>query len=587
MKAIILAAGIGRRLNNINLPKCLLKVGDETLIERHIRILKCCGISDITTVIGSEGDCWSKNNVENISKYESNVVINKFNLTYNRLYSFYCGISSLDESSLIVIDGDLFFDEKLISEIINHRKQNLLLARYHESRFNNKLGSKIILSRDDKIKAIGYNLTSNLIYSGIFKTKKNIFDFLLHIANKKDSWGENMSYLFNSLMEKLTLYTYLINTKSEILDLPSKSDDCKPLINYFEIKDSIITKSSSSNKERLINEMNYLINIPQNLKPYFPEVLFYKINENKASYSMPYYKYPLFSDLLIKQELSESQIIKIFQSILDFCFNKLYKSDCNQTPEYFIRQNYINKFQFRLIKAMGKSKLFDSILNEKHLIINNKKMINAPIILEMIMNNNNLLSKLEPPFVSLYHGDFRLGNILINKAANSFILIDPRGSTPSGMYRSDPIEDIAKLFATCKVKYDLIQMGEINCDIINKKIFEIIISPKKDFRNIANNFSSIPNLLLPIIQSYINKEEDIYWEMRLEFIQALLLLGLAPYKLISEENENECIILYSEGVAILNKFISNNLKGDCNNYNLININTQLDIERAESIIFKN
>ena len=156
-----------------------------------------------------------------------------------------------------------------------------------------------------------YNRKLNHLYN----RSVNIFNFLLHIANKKDSWGNNMSYLFNSLLEKLTLDTYLINTKSEILDLPSKSDDCKPLINYFEIKDSIITKSSISNKERLINEMNYLINIPQNLKPYFPEVLFYKINDNKASYSMPYYKYPLFSDLLIQQELSEFQIIKYFKSI--------------------------------------------------------------------------------------------------------------------------------------------------------------------------------------------------------------------------------------------------------------------------------
>ena len=586
MKAIILAAGIGRRLNNINLPKCLLKVGDETLIERHIRILKSCGISDITIVIGSEGDCWTKNNVEKIYKYKSNIVKNKFNVTYNRIFSFYCGLSSIDESGLIIIDGDLVYDDSLIREIMNCRKPNLLLARYFESRFNNKLGGKIKLGRNDIIETVGYDFSSNLIYSGIFKTEKNIFNILVDISSKIENWEKGMSSFFNNLLEKLPLEAYLINTISKIPDLASKSDDYKPLINHFEIRDSIITKSSSANKDRLINEMNYLINISESLKPYFPEVLSHEIKEEKASYSMPYYSYTLFSDLIIKKKLSKYQILKLFKSILNFCFKKLYQTDRQQTPQYFLRQNYIHKFQDRLLKSKGKSKIFDFLIKEKHLTFNGKKMINATIILDKLINDSNLLAKLEPPFISIFHGDFRLGNILIDKSNNNFILIDPRGSTPGGMHCSDPIEDIAKLFATCKVNYDLIQLGEVSCVVNKKEVFEIQLSVNKEFEDIANKIKKIPDLIFPIIQNLINTEEDNFWEMRLQFMQALLLLALAPYKLISDNDENMCILLYSKGVSILNDFINSNPISNYNNENLVNINTQSDRIWAESIFLK-
>ena len=51
MKALILAAGIGKRLN-FNLPKILLKIGKKTLLERHYENLLNFGIKEIGLVIG-------------------------------------------------------------------------------------------------------------------------------------------------------------------------------------------------------------------------------------------------------------------------------------------------------------------------------------------------------------------------------------------------------------------------------------------------------------------------------------------------------------------------------------------------------
>ena len=57
MKAVILAAGVGKRLGSAHDgPKCLLEFKQRTLLERHLSALKACGIpaTDVTFVVGYE-----------------------------------------------------------------------------------------------------------------------------------------------------------------------------------------------------------------------------------------------------------------------------------------------------------------------------------------------------------------------------------------------------------------------------------------------------------------------------------------------------------------------------------------------------
>jgi choline kinase len=59
MKAIMLAAGIGRRLtgdDGSGVPKSLLRFGGTTLLERHIRILRDADIPGLALVIGYRAD---------------------------------------------------------------------------------------------------------------------------------------------------------------------------------------------------------------------------------------------------------------------------------------------------------------------------------------------------------------------------------------------------------------------------------------------------------------------------------------------------------------------------------------------------
>ena len=66
MKALILAAGIGKRLKT-NIPKILLKIGNKNLLERHLENLLSLGIRNIGIVIGYKSS-QLKNFIKKIDK---------------------------------------------------------------------------------------------------------------------------------------------------------------------------------------------------------------------------------------------------------------------------------------------------------------------------------------------------------------------------------------------------------------------------------------------------------------------------------------------------------------------------------------
>ncbi|MGI4855665.1 MAG: NTP transferase domain-containing protein [Janthinobacterium lividum] len=56
-RAVILAAGVGQRLQlaaDAPAPKCLLRFGEQTLLERHLRLLRAAGVDDVVIVVGYE-----------------------------------------------------------------------------------------------------------------------------------------------------------------------------------------------------------------------------------------------------------------------------------------------------------------------------------------------------------------------------------------------------------------------------------------------------------------------------------------------------------------------------------------------------
>ena len=96
MKVIIIAAGMGSRLNEMTkyLPKPLLEIaGGKTIIEREIDVLREVGFEDIVIVRGYQKDKFTIPNIkyyDNDAYTENNILESRFFLEYGLVVGVFC-----------------------------------------------------------------------------------------------------------------------------------------------------------------------------------------------------------------------------------------------------------------------------------------------------------------------------------------------------------------------------------------------------------------------------------------------------------------------------------------------------------------
>ena len=129
MKAIILASGEGKRLRPLtdNLPKPLIKIGDKTILGHQLDNLIRCHIRDIIITTGPFEDKIKEYVKEKYPDLEVSYVNNPKYETTNYIYSMWLTKGLIDDD-IILLHGDLVFEEKLLEKLINAECENCVLV---------------------------------------------------------------------------------------------------------------------------------------------------------------------------------------------------------------------------------------------------------------------------------------------------------------------------------------------------------------------------------------------------------------------------------------------------------------------------
>jgi len=172
MKAIILAAGMGRRLKPLtdNLPKAFISIGGKPIINRSLDCLSFSGIKTVIIVTGF---------METFFKKKLGKLYNDMNIIYtsNKEYESTGSMYSLSlteglvDDDIILLESDLLYERRALNELINHNSPNVILTStirqtgdevyiyYDENGYLNKLG-KNIDSRNALGELVGINKIS-------------------------------------------------------------------------------------------------------------------------------------------------------------------------------------------------------------------------------------------------------------------------------------------------------------------------------------------------------------------------------------------------------------------------------------------
>lgn len=152
MQAIILAAGMGKRLKNLtsDRTKCMVEVNGIPLIKRMLFQLEEINVERIIIVTGYQSDSLKKYikslEIKTPVIYINNEIYNKT----NNIYSLSLAKKYLLEKDTILLESDLIFETNLLKLLVEDPRETLALVDKYESWMD---GTVVKLSDDDEITA--------------------------------------------------------------------------------------------------------------------------------------------------------------------------------------------------------------------------------------------------------------------------------------------------------------------------------------------------------------------------------------------------------------------------------------------------
>ncbi len=130
MRAVLLAAGQATRLRPLtdNCPKCLLKVGSESILERAVRILGERGLRQFTVVDGFCGDMIRNTLNTSFPDFEFRFIRNEDFSTTNNAWSLMLADCTAGEP-IFLMDSDILFEPAVLDRILADEAPNRLGLR--------------------------------------------------------------------------------------------------------------------------------------------------------------------------------------------------------------------------------------------------------------------------------------------------------------------------------------------------------------------------------------------------------------------------------------------------------------------------
>ncbi len=129
MKAIMLAAGIGNRLERGDgaSPKVLLRFGGQSLLARHIEILRHFGVSELVLGVGHRADEISEE-IANLGAEDFARVVPNPDYRDGAIRTLWCLAEEfLGGEASMLMDGDVLYDHRIMARLVHSEHENCFL----------------------------------------------------------------------------------------------------------------------------------------------------------------------------------------------------------------------------------------------------------------------------------------------------------------------------------------------------------------------------------------------------------------------------------------------------------------------------
>ena len=176
MQAIILAAGMGKRLGNFTKDntKCMVKLNGTPLISRMLKQLESLNLKRIVLVVGYQAENLKTFVGDKVGDTPVEYVTNPIFDKTNNIYSLALAEEFLREDDTLLLESDLVFEDSVLDKIINDPRPNLALVSKYETWMD---GTMVRIDADNNI--VSFIPKSAFEYSeiGTYYKTVNIYKF--------------------------------------------------------------------------------------------------------------------------------------------------------------------------------------------------------------------------------------------------------------------------------------------------------------------------------------------------------------------------------------------------------------------------
>jgi choline kinase len=121
MRAIILAAGRGIRLQlpeDSQLPKCLLRFDGMTLLERHLRMLKSAGVTEVVLALGYRHELVEAE-LDRLAWTPRPEIVLNMNFELGSVLTVHTIAAALTRGGdVLLMDADVLYDERILQALV-------------------------------------------------------------------------------------------------------------------------------------------------------------------------------------------------------------------------------------------------------------------------------------------------------------------------------------------------------------------------------------------------------------------------------------------------------------------------------------
>jgi histidinol-phosphate/aromatic aminotransferase/cobyric acid decarboxylase-like protein/GTP:adenosylcobinamide-phosphate guanylyltransferase len=178
MKALVLAAGVGRRMRPLtdSTHKTLLPIAGTTVLDRLLTSLRDCGVGQVCIVTGYRADELRQAVDERFADLDVQYVHNPDYDTTNNVYSMALALEHMQlDDDLVLIESDLIVDHRVIEQIVNTPYPNAALVDHYRIGMD---GTVVSIGPDNAISQVypSYMQDDNFDLFDKYKTL-NIYKF--------------------------------------------------------------------------------------------------------------------------------------------------------------------------------------------------------------------------------------------------------------------------------------------------------------------------------------------------------------------------------------------------------------------------